>query len=121
MADSAEVVPAVEAEAAEAGDPRNGMRACHSFFDYTKGTKPNEVYPMQLTFYTRAGCPLCEEAKRMLQLAQDDYPFTWTEVDIEQDDATHEKYMLMIPVIEIDGQVALYGSIGYMDIIGLFE
>lgn len=76
---------------------------------------------MHLTFYTREGCPLCEDAKRMLELAQEDYSFTWSEVDIEQDDAIHERYMLMIPVIEMDGNVALYGSIGYMDIVELFD
>ena len=75
---------------------------------------------MHVLFYTKPGCHLCEEAKLMMQLAQDDVPLTWTEVNIEEDDEIHEKYMLMIPVIEVNGDVALFGSIGYVDILELF-
>ncbi len=56
----------------------------------------------------------------MMKLVQEDFPLTWDEVNIEMDDASHEKYMLMIPVIEKDGAVLLYGSIGYVDVVGLF-
>jgi len=57
----------------------------------------------------------------MLKLVQEDFPLTWTKVDIEKDDASHEKYMLMIPVIEENGDVLLFGSIGYADIVELYE
>lgn len=57
----------------------------------------------------------------MLKLAQEDYPLTWTEVDIESDDTIHEKYMLMIPVIEKKGEPVLFGTIGYVDIVTLFD
>ena len=76
---------------------------------------------MQVTFYTRPGCHLCEEAESMMKLVQEDMPLTWTTVNIEEDDASHEKYMLMIPVIEKDGEVLAYGQIGYIDVINLFE
>ncbi|AMQ08418.1 thiol-disulfide isomerase [Sporosarcina psychrophila] len=56
----------------------------------------------------------------MMKLVQEDFPLTWTKVDIETDDESHEKYMFLIPVIEKDGDVMLYGSIGYADIIDLF-
>lgn len=75
---------------------------------------------MHVTFYTKPGCALCEEAEMMMKLAEEDYPFTWTEIDIESDDEIHEKYLLMIPVIEKEGKVLLYGNIGYIDIINLF-
>ena len=75
---------------------------------------------MHVLFYTKPGCQLCEEAKLMMQLAQEDVPLTWTEVNIEEDDEVHEKYMLMIPVIEVNGNVALFGSIGYVDVLELF-
>ena len=75
---------------------------------------------MHVTLYTKPKCHLCDEAKAMMKLAQEDFPLTWDEVNIEMDDASHEKYMLMIPVIEKDGDVLLYGSIGYVDVIGLF-
>lgn len=76
---------------------------------------------MHVTFYTKPDCPLCEEAKLMLKLAQEDFPLTWTEVNIESDDAIHEKYMLMIPVIERNGEPVLFGNIGYVDIVTLFD
>lgn len=75
---------------------------------------------MHITFYTKPGCALCEEAKLMMELAQEDYPLTWTEIDIQTDDKIHEEYMLMVPVIEKDGNVIIYGSIGYIDIVELF-
>ncbi|MFC5591586.1 glutaredoxin family protein [Sporosarcina soli] len=74
---------------------------------------------MHVTFYTKPGCHLCDEAELMLKLVQKDFPLTWTTVDIETDDASHEKYMLMIPVIEKDDEVLLFGSIGYADIVEL--
>ena len=57
----------------------------------------------------------------MMKLVQEDYPLTWTEFDIRTDDEIHEKYMLMVPVVEQEGNVLLYGNIGYVDIIELFE
>lgn len=56
----------------------------------------------------------------MMKLAQEDYPLTWTEIDIQTVDEIHEKYMLMVPVIEKDGKVIISGNIGYVDIIELF-
>ncbi len=76
---------------------------------------------MHVLFYTKPGCQLCEDAKRMMELAQEDVALTWTELNIEEDDEIHEKYMLMIPVIEKNSEVLLYGSIGFIDIIELFE
>lgn len=75
---------------------------------------------MHVTFYTKSGCHLCDDAEIMMKLVQEDFPLTWTKVDIETDDESHELYMLMIPVIEIDSVPVLYGSIGYVDIVDLF-
>ena len=76
---------------------------------------------MHVTFYRQAGCPLCDEAEQMMKLVQEDYPLSWTAFDIRIDDEIHEKYMLMVPVIEKDGSALLYGNIGYIDIIELFD
>ncbi|WP_317965825.1 glutaredoxin family protein [Sporosarcina oncorhynchi] len=56
----------------------------------------------------------------MMKLVQEDFPLTWTTIDIESDDDIHEKYMLMIPVIEKDEQVLAFGKIGYIDLVELF-
>ncbi|WP_438312489.1 glutaredoxin family protein [Sporosarcina sp. FA9] len=75
---------------------------------------------MHVVFYTKIGCSLCDDAERMMELVQEDYPLSWTRVNILEDDVAHEKYMLMIPVIEKDRHVLLSGNIGYVDIIELF-
>ena len=76
---------------------------------------------MDVIFYTKSNCPLCDEAEQMMQLVQEDYPLKWTSFNIEEDDEKHEQYMLMIPVIEKDGHVLCFGNISYMDVISLFE
>ncbi|ANU23856.1 glutaredoxin family protein [Planococcus donghaensis] len=73
------------------------------------------------TLYTRANCPLCDEAKLMMQLVNEDIPFSYKEVDIESDDALHEKYMLMIPVLEKDNEILVYGNIGYVELVEALE
>lgn len=62
-------------------------------------------------FYTRKKCHLCEDAKQILDLLQDDYLFEIVERDIESNDEWIETYGLMIPVIEIEGEVVQYGQI----------
>lgn len=74
-----------------------------------------------ITLYTRPNCPLCDEAKMMMELVREDFLFEYEEVNIESDDAIHEKYMLMIPVVEKDGQVAIYGNIGYIELLEALE
>lgn len=56
-----------------------------------------------------------------MKLVQEDYPLTWTAVDIRDDDDIHEKFMLLVPVLEKDGEVLLSGNIGYVDLVLLFE
>ncbi|PIC56554.1 thiol-disulfide isomerase [Sporosarcina sp. P12(2017)] len=76
---------------------------------------------MKIQFYTKPNCALCEEAERMLHLVAEDYPLEWQTINIEEDDEIHEKYMLMIPVIEHEGQVLAYGNIGYIEVLELTE
>lgn len=70
-----------------------------------------------LTLYTRPNCGLCDEAKLMIELIREDFPLSYTEVNIESDDKLHERYMLMIPVLEKDGEILLYGNMGYVDLL----
>jgi len=68
-------------------------------------------------FYTRPGCHLCEDARLMLRLVQEDLAFEINEVNIETDDELHQKYMLMIPVIEFQGKIVQYGQVDYVTIL----
>lgn len=72
---------------------------------------------MIVHFYTRPGCHLCEEARIVLKLVQEDVAFEIKEFNIEEDDALHEKYMLMIPVIEFENEIIQYGQIDYPTIL----
>ncbi|WP_301107693.1 glutaredoxin family protein [Sporosarcina sp.] len=76
---------------------------------------------MKFKFYTRPNCSLCEEAELMLKLVAEDHPIEWQTINIEEDEAIHEKYMLMIPVLEQNGEVIKYGNIGYIDILEIIK
>ena len=72
---------------------------------------------MIVNFYTRPGCHLCEEARLMLKLVQEDVSFEINEMNIEENDTLHEKYMLMIPVVEFEGEIIQYGQVDYATIL----
>lgn len=65
----------------------------------------------QVVLYTKNHCPLCDEAKQALYELQQVVPFTLDEIDIYQEEALLEKYQLMIPVVEVDGEMVTYGKI----------
>lgn len=66
-----------------------------------------------MKFFSRANCGLCEEGLHTLKLVQEDIDFDIEIINIEEDESIHEKYMLMIPVVEKDGQVIQYGNLDY--------
>ena len=60
---------------------------------------------MQLKFYTKPDCPLCDEAKEVLQNITAKTSFVAIEeIDITKNLGLFTKYKLMIPVLELDGQ-----------------
>jgi glutaredoxin len=56
-----------------------------------------------VVLYTRPGCCLCEEARRVLERVRGKHPFALAECDIEQDDDLFRRYLERIPVVQIDG------------------
>lgn len=65
-------------------------------------------------FYSRPNCELCIEGLQTLKIVQEDLSFTIEQYNIENDDQLHEKYMLMIPVVERNGEVIQYGQLDYV-------
>jgi len=59
---------------------------------------------LQVYIYTKTHCPLCEDAKALLLLLQQDYPFDLEERDIYTNDAWLEAYQISIPVVEMNGK-----------------
>lgn len=65
----------------------------------------------EVVLYTKENCPLCVEAKDLLLSLQETDPFQLNEVDIYSDDDLLEEFQLMIPVVEVDGEVVDFGQI----------
>jgi glutaredoxin len=68
---------------------------------------------MRVQLFTRPNCSLCEEARLMLQLVSEDVELEIEEINIEDHDFIHEKYMIRIPVVERDEIVIQEGRIDY--------
>ena len=68
---------------------------------------------MNVKFFSRDNCGLCVDGLLTLKLVQEDINFEIEIINIEEDESIHEKYMLMIPVVEKDGQVIQYGNLDY--------
>ena len=64
---------------------------------------------------------MCDDARMMLKLVQEDVPFQIEEHNIEEEDQLHEKYMLMIPVVEYQGEIIQYGNIDYVTLLEALE
>ncbi|MFJ7954112.1 glutaredoxin family protein [Lysinibacillus sp. NPDC096418] len=76
---------------------------------------------MHIKYYGRANCELCVEGLRTLKLVQDDLAFEIEIIDIEENDAINEKYMLMIPVVEKEGRILKYGYLDYATLLEALE
>jgi len=60
----------------------------------------------KITFYTRKGCCLCDDAKRVLDSARRRVSFDLKEIDIDQDAELRKIYNDEVPVIAINGSKA---------------
>jgi len=56
----------------------------------------------------------------MLQLVNEDVELEIEEINIEEDDHIHEKYLLRIPVIVSNGEVVQEGRIDYPTLLEAF-
>jgi len=70
--------------------------------------------PMQLHFYTKPDCPLCDEAKVVLQnIAAKTSFVAIEEIDITKNLGLFTKYKHLIPVLELDGQQLFVHRVTY--------
>jgi glutaredoxin len=60
----------------------------------------------QVTLYTRKGCCLCDDAKRVLESVRGRAVFELHEVDIDSDAGLRSSYNDEVPVIAINGRKA---------------
>ena len=66
---------------------------------------------VKLTLYSKKECLLCDTVKKELNDLRKELSFSITEVDIEIDRESFEKYKNLIPVIEINGEIMFTGRI----------
>jgi glutaredoxin len=75
----------------------------------------------QVTFYTKAGCHLCEQAREMLDEIAAEVDYELTEIDIRSDLALFDQYRYRIPVIIINATHMVEGRIEYSDLVHAFQ
>ncbi len=75
----------------------------------------------QVTFYTKAGCHLCEQAREMLDEIAAEIAYELTEIDIRSDLAIFEQYRYRIPVIIVNTTHVVEGRIEYKELAGAFQ
>jgi len=64
-----------------------------------------------VTFYTKAGCHLCEHAEEALEDLRQDYDLRVTPVDITADLAIYDRYKYEIPVVVVAEGATVSGRI----------
>jgi glutaredoxin len=74
-----------------------------------------------VTFYTKAGCHLCDDAREMLEEIATEIAYNLTEIDIRSDMALFELYRYRIPVIIVNETHMVEGRIEYSDLLGAFQ
>ena len=60
--------------------------------------------PIQLQLYTKPDCPLCDEAKAVLEKISHRFPIEVEEIDITANLGLFTKYKYLIPALEMDGK-----------------
>lgn len=67
---------------------------------------PSET-PLRVVLYTRAGCHLCDDARKLLEA----HGLTPELVDVDADPALRERFDTCVPVVEIDGKIRFRGRL----------
>lgn len=57
---------------------------------------------LNVIFYTKEVCSLCDDARALLLMLQQEYPFELEERDIYTNDEWLEEYQLLIPFVKIN-------------------
>lgn len=59
---------------------------------------------MKVEIYSKASCPLCEEAKRVVLAVRAKVPFELVEVDILSDPNLYDRFLYDVPVVFVNGE-----------------
>ncbi|MBM7840486.1 glutaredoxin [Alkalihalobacillus xiaoxiensis] len=66
---------------------------------------------MELHFYTKQGCPLCDKGYEIVKEIANEYSLSVKIHDIYENDKWLEAYQLMIPVVQLEAVELDYGML----------
>jgi glutaredoxin len=78
-------------------------------------------HPPHITFYTKAGCHLCDDARELLDELAAQHTYLLDEIDIRRDLTLFEQYRYRIPVILLNETLIAEGRIEYEDLDAAFK
>ena len=84
-------------------------------------TDSKKAAQTRVTFYTKAGCHLCEEARDMLEDVAAITDYELTEIDLRSDPRIFEQYRYRIPVIIVNDEDIVEGRIAFRDLAKAFH
>ena len=91
--------------------PAKSVGEAHSIGDHDSIDESHTAAASGVVLYTRSGCHLCDEAKKVLEACLDPCDLPVVEVDIDSDSALKAAYDCCVPVVEIDGKVRFRGQV----------
>ena len=97
------------------------MSTAHAICGEIHVTNSQDQRAFEVTFYTKAGCHLCEEARDMLEDIAALTTYELTEIDIRSNPTIFEKYRYRIPVIVINNETLIEGRIEFRDLAKAFH
>lgn len=62
---------------------------------------------MEVVFYTRAGCHLCDDALGLLEA----HGLSPKVIDVDADESLRQRFNECVPVVEIDGKIRFRGRV----------
>ena len=74
---------------------------------------------IELEYYTRKNCPLCEEGREQIKLALSELRYSDVKLqsyDIDEDDALQEEYMIRVPVLAHENEIIQEGMIDFVQV-----
>src|SRR5215471_20613950 len=97
------------------------MIRVHAMCGVIYAMKSQDQSPFEVTFYTKEGCHLCEEARDMLEDIAALTTYKLTEIDIRSNPTMFEKYRYRIPVILINNDTIIEGRIEFGELARAFH
>lgn len=79
--------------------------------DKPRALKANQSRPRHVVLYTRCGCHLCDEAKRLLEAYGGRHGLEVEEIDIDEFPDVRAEYDHCVPVVAVDGKVRFRGKV----------